>query len=85
MRDVLAARYGGHPELVALSEALKVRVDIHDTGSLAGCMATYRLGEHLPDGAPTVRGLRRGPHFNLLLKAAAEGDEASDAVDIAVD
>ena len=76
MADMAQARYGGHPELVALSEALRVRVDIHDvTSTSGGQMATYRLGEHLPDGCPIVRGLRKGLHFNLLLRASAEGVE----------
>ena len=70
MADMSQARYGGHPELVALSESLRVRVDIHDTGALSGRMATYHLGEHLPETCPTVRGLRRGPHFDLLLSEA---------------
>ena len=73
--DSSKRRYGGHPELVALSESLRVRVHIHDTGALSGNIATYHLGEHLPEGCPTIRGLRRGLHFNLLLQAASEGEE----------
>lgn len=81
IEDVRKARYGGHPELVALSESLRVRVDIHDAGALSGQMATYHLGEHLPHGCPVVRGLRRGPHFNLLLQAQAEAPPALDEAD----
>ena len=75
MADAGLARYGGHPELVALSEVLRVRVDIYDVGGASGGMATYRLGELLPDAVPVVRGMRNGLHFNLLLQAAAEGDK----------
>lgn len=75
MADSSQARYGGHPELVALSESLRIRVDVHDTGAASGGnMATYRLGEGLPEGCPVVRGLRRGLHYNLLLCATAEGE-----------
>jgi len=73
------ARYGGHPELVALSEALRVRVDIHDTAALVRGVPTYRLGEHLVD-VPVVRSLRRGLHYNLLLRATAEGEALEAAV-----
>jgi hypothetical protein len=72
--DAEQARYGGHPELVALSEVLRVRVDIYDVGGASGLMTTYHLGEMLPDGVPVVRGIRKGLHFNLLLQAAAEGE-----------
>lgn len=72
--DTEQRRYGGHPELVALSEALRVRVDTYDVGGASGLMATYRLGEHLPEGVPLVRGMRKGLHFNLLLQASTEGD-----------
>ena len=77
MADSSQARYGGHPELVALSEALCIRVDVYDASGAAsgGNMATYKLGEQLPEGCPVVRGLRRGLHYNLLLSATAEGDE----------
>ena len=74
IEDSSKTRYGGHPELVALSEALRVRVTIFDTGALSG-LATYQLGEHLPETCPAVRGLRRGAHFNCLLQAAAEAAE----------
>ena len=76
MSDMGLARYGGHPELVALSEALQVRVDIYDTSALGPVahVPTYRFGEHLPATAPIVRALRRGLHYNLLLCATAEGD-----------
>jgi hypothetical protein len=76
MSDMGLARYGGHPELVALSEALQVRVDIYDTSALGPVahVPTYRFGEHLPATAPVVRALRRGLHYNLLLCATAEGD-----------
>lgn len=79
MADSSQARYGGHPELVALSEALCIRVDVYDASGAAsgGNMATYRLGEQLPEGCPIVRGLRRGLHYNLLLSATAEGDEVT--------
>lgn len=80
MGDMAQARYGGHPELVALSEALQVRVDIHDTSALGpvALVPTYRLGEHLPVHTPVVRALRRGLHYNLLLRASAEGDALND-------
>lgn len=75
MADASQTRYGGHPELVALSEALRIRVDVYDTGAVSGGqLATYRLGEHLPEGCPVVRGLRRGLHFDLLLQATPEGE-----------
>lgn len=77
MADASQARYGGHPELVALSESLRIRVDVHDTGAASGGnLATYHFGESLPEGpCPiVVRGLRRGLHYNLLLSAAAEGE-----------
>ena len=75
MENMDLARYGGHPELVALSESLRVRVDIHDTSALGPVAAvpTYRLGEHLLD-VPIVRGLRRGLHYNCLLQASPAGD-----------
>ena len=75
MRDVAQTRYGGHPELVALSESLQIRVAIYDTGALSGSMATYHLGEHLPEACPIARGLRRGPHFDLLLQATPDAAE----------
>jgi hypothetical protein len=85
MADSSQARYGGHPELVALSEALRIRVDVHDTGAASGGnMATYRLGEGLPDTVPVVRGLRAGLHYNLLLAATAEGEEMADATSMSV-
>lgn len=84
IEDASTARYGGHPELVALSESVRVRVDVYDTGALSGqTLATYRLGEHLPEGVPTVRGLRRGPHFDLLLRAQSEGDAANSPSGVA--
>jgi hypothetical protein len=84
IEDASTARYGGHPELVALSESVRVRVDVYDTGALSGqTLATYRLGEHLPEGVPTVRGLRRGPHFDLLLRAQSEGDATNSPSGVA--
>lgn len=85
MEDMNLARYGGHPELVALSESLRVRIDIHDTAALGpvASVPTYRLGEHLPSTVPIVRGLRRGLHFNLLLQATPEGDVATPDDDVA--
>lgn len=71
--------YGGQPEMVALSEALRVRIDIIDLGE-AGAAAgdkpptTYSVGEGLEPAAPLVCLLRRGLHFHLLLPAAAEGE-----------
>ena len=81
IEDPSKTKYGGHPELVALSEALRARVCIHDTSALSGRIATYHLGEHLPETCPIVRGLRRGMHFNLLLQAAAEGDAVISPLD----
>ena len=80
MADASQARYGGHPELVALSESLRIRVDVHDTGAASGGnLATYRFGESLPEGCPVVvRGLRRGLHYNLLLSATAEGEAIAE-------
>ena len=72
------SRYGGHPELVALSESLQIRIDIFDTSALSLTAApSYRLGESLPAAAPVVRGLRRGLHYSLLLPATPEGCELS--------
>jgi len=81
IEDASRTRYGGHPELVALSESLRVRVDIYDTGALSGGIATYHLGESLPETSVTVRGLRRGLHFDLLLRAQTEGDAAVEELD----
>ena len=83
MEDASQARYGGHPELVALSESLRIRVDVYDTSALSGGVATYRLGEHLPETCPIVRGVRRGLHYNLLLAASAEGEARSSPVGVA--
>ena len=43
-----APRYGGHGEMVALSECLGVRIDIFDMGAVAASASpAYRVGEQL--------------------------------------
>lgn len=80
---VQPVKYGGHPELVALSECLRVRIEIFDTATLqSGATPCYRLGEELPPSCPTVRALRRGLHYHLLLEASAEGEALPDALGI---
>jgi hypothetical protein len=71
--------YGGQPEMVALSEALRVRIEIIDLGEAGAAAAdraptTYSVGEGLGPATPQVCLLRRGLHYNLLLPAAAEGE-----------
>lgn len=68
-----APAYGGHSEVVALSEAMGLHVEIVDcSGSTE--LQKYRLGEQLPEACPTVYLLRRGLHYHLLLPASAEGE-----------
>jgi len=71
--------YGGQPEMVALSEALRVRIEIIDMGEAGAASSereptTYTIGDELDAATPLVTLLRRGLHFHLLLPAAAEGE-----------
>jgi hypothetical protein len=69
--------YGGQPEMVALSEALRVRIEIISMGEAGGAgavLTTHTIGDELGDASPRVSLLRRGLHFHLLLPAAAEGE-----------
>ena len=77
-----APKYGGHPEMVALSEALRLHIVIHDTAALGGIGAAaapstphYSLGD---ESHPRVHLLRRGLHYNLCLTASAEGEQLAD-------
>jgi len=74
--DTFSPAYGGHSEVVALSEALQVRVEIVDCSGTAAksTVPTYRLGEHLPMHAPVIFLLRRGLHYHLMLPAQTEGE-----------
>lgn len=67
-----APAYGGHSELVTLSELLQVRIEVVDASDAR--IATYRLGEHLPPTVPNVHLLRRGLHYHLLLPASPVGE-----------
>eukprot|EP00316_Scyphosphaera_apsteinii_P024585 CAMPEP_0119309952 /NCGR_PEP_ID=MMETSP1333-20130426/17610_1 /TAXON_ID=418940 /ORGANISM="Scyphosphaera apsteinii, Strain RCC1455" /LENGTH=314 /DNA_ID=CAMNT_0007314043 /DNA_START=57 /DNA_END=1001 /DNA_ORIENTATION=- len=74
--------YGSHSEIVALTECLRVRVEIVDCTQTIGTVSTlpvFRVGEHLPVSCPTVYLLHRGPHYHLLLSAQAEGERIADA------
>lgn len=65
--------YGGQPEMVALSEALGLRVEVIDMS--AAELQTHEVScAELPATAPRITLLRRGLHFHLLLPAAAEGE-----------
>ena len=83
--DTDAPKYGGHPEMVALSEALRLHIVIHDTAALgAGAAAApstphYSLGD---ESHPRVHLLRRGLHYNLCLTASAEGEQLADCGEI---
>ena len=82
--------YGGHSELVALSEALCVRLEIIDCSKGAepakegggGGVPTYRLGEALPPTAPAVYLLRRGLHYHMMVPAQAEGERVDAMSDV---
>lgn len=68
--------YGSHSEIVALTECLRVRVEIVDCTTIghASTLPIFRVGEHLPASCPTIYLLHRGPHYHLLLSAQAEGE-----------
>ena len=68
-----APAYGGHSEVVALSEALSLRVEIVDCSGITE-LQLYRMGEQLPQSCPTIYLLRRGLHYHLMLSASAEGE-----------
>ena len=74
--DKCSPAYGGHSEIVALSEALQVRVEIVDCSGTGakGNLPTYRLGEHLPMHVPMIFLLRRGLHYHLCIPAQMEGE-----------
>ena len=71
--------------MVALSEALRLHIVIHDTAALgAGAAAApstphYSLGD---ESHPRVHLLRRGLHYNLCLTASAEGEQLADCGEI---
>ena len=69
---VFSPAYGGHSEIVALSESLLVRVEIIDCSSSrtdSSSVSKYLVGEGLPPASPTVYLLRKGLHYHLLLPA----------------
>ena len=74
-----APKYGGHPEMVALSEALRLHIVIHDTAALgAGAAAApstphYSLGDESSPARPPPP--PRAP-ANARLIASAEGRAA---------
>mmetsp|Transcript_8312 Transcript_8312/g.24977 ORF Transcript_8312/g.24977 Transcript_8312/m.24977 type:complete len:330 (-) Transcript_8312:298-1287(-) len=77
--EAFSPAYGGQPEMVALSEALRIRVEIVDLGDAGSANSdrppnTYMIGDELEMAAPVVSLLRRGLHFHLLLPAATEGE-----------
>lgn len=71
--------YGGHSEAVALSEALRIQVEIVDcSGTRAkSTIPTYRLAPSCDREGPKVFLLRRGLHYHLMLPSTAEGESLS--------
>lgn len=72
-----APAYGGHPELVALSELLQLRCVVIELR--ADTLTTITLADHLEGSdAPTVHLVRLGLHYHLLLPASPIGERISN-------